>query len=184
MLHEAACLGIPEVRTSHRATLALPDAVHDLNREGYNPEGSGSGLSSHSIAEVHREIVDEFEFLDDWMDRYQHIIDLGRQLPEFPATYQTEEYKVRGCQAQVWLRAECREGRMYFQATSDAAIVSGLIAILVRAYSGFAPREILHAGSGFIDEVGFREHLSATRGNGLYAMLRTILSHAAAALRD
>ena len=139
-------------------------------------------MSGPTIREVHQEIVDEFEFLDDWMDRYQHIIDLGRQLPAFPVEYQTDEYKVRGCQAQVWLRAEYRSGRLYLQATSDAAIVSGLVALLLRAYSGFPPRAILDAGNGFIDEVGLAQHLSPTRGNGLHAMVRTIRHHAANAL--
>ena len=143
-----------------------------------------SDLNSQSIQEVHREIVDEFEFLDDWMDRYQHIIDLGRKLPDFPQTYQTDAYKVRGCQAQVWLRAEQRDGKLYLQAISDAAIVSGLIALLLRAYSGFAPRTILDAGHGFIDEIGLAEHLSPTRGNGLHAMIRTIRQHAVAAYTD
>ena len=136
-------------------------------------------MSSRSIQVVHQEIVDEFEFLDDWMDRYQHIIDLGRKLPKFPAEFQTDEYKVKGCQAQVWLRSECRDGLLHFQAVSDAAIVCGLVAILLRAYSGFAPKTILDAGHGFIDEIGFTEHLSPTRGNGLHAMLRTIRQHAA-----
>ncbi len=126
--------------------------------------------------------MEEFEFLDDWMDRYQHIIDLGRQLPDLPLEYQTDEYKVRGCQAQVWLRADYRQGRLYLQATSDAAIVSGLVALLLRAYSGFTPRAILDTGNGFIDEVGLAQHLSPTRGNGLYAMVRTIRRHAASAL--
>ncbi len=135
-------------------------------------------MNSQSIQEVHREIVDEFEFLDDWMDRYQHIIDLGRRLPKFPAAYQTDEHKVKGCQAQVWLCAEQRDGKLYLQATSDAAIVSGLIALLLRAYSGFAPRAILDAGHGFIEEIGLAEHLSPTRGNGLHAMIRTIRKHA------
>ena len=136
-------------------------------------------MTGESIQDVHCEIVDEFEFLDDWMDRYQHLIDLGRKLPEFPSEFQTDEYKVRGCQAQVWLRSELRDGRVFFQATSDAAIVSGLIAVLLRAYSGYSPRAILDAGHGFIDQIGFTEHLSPTRGNGLHAMLRAIRSHAA-----
>lgn len=138
-------------------------------------------LSTPSITEVHREIVDEFEFLDDWMDRYQHLIDLGRKLPEYPAEFQTDEYKVRGCQAQVWFRAEKRDGRLYFTAMSDAAIVSGLIAILLRAYSGYPPKTILRAGHGFISDIGLTEHLSPTRGNGLHAMLRTIRRHAVSA---
>ncbi len=136
-------------------------------------------MTSQSIQDVHREIVEEFEFLDDWMDRYQHLIDLGRKLPPFPSEFRTDLFKVKGCQAQVWLRAERRDGRVYFAATSDAAIVSGLIAVLLRAYSGFTPRAILDAGHGFIDEIGFTAHLSPTRGNGLHAMLRAIRRHAA-----
>ncbi len=138
-------------------------------------------MSSQAIEQVHREITEEFEFLDDWMDRYQHIIDLGRKLPEYPSQYQTDEYKVKGCQAQVWFHAIERDGGLFFEATSDAAIVSGLIALLLRAYSGFTPREILEAGHSFIDEIELTEHLSPTRGNGLYAMLNTIRKYAAGA---
>ena len=140
-------------------------------------------MSSLSIRDAHEEIVDEFEFLDDWMDRYQHIVDLGRKLPPYPGEFLTAQYKVRGCQAQVWLHAEERAGKLFFQAVSDAAIVSGLIALLLRAYSGFAPRQILEAGHEFIDRIGLTEHLSPTRGNGLHAMLRTIRNYAAAALQ-
>lgn len=144
----------------------------------------GGELNSRSIQAVHQEIVDEFEFLDDWMDRYQHIIDLGRKLPSFPKEFQTDKYKVKGCQAQVWLCSELRDGLLHFRATSDAAIVCGLVAILLRAYSGFAPKTILDAGHGFIDEIGFTEHLSPTRGNGLHAMIRTIRQLAASAVRS
>ncbi len=139
---------------------------------------------SQSIQDVHREIVEEFEFLDDWMDRYQHIIDLGRKLPAYPSEFQTDEFKVRGCQAQVWFRADQLDGKIFFQATSDAAIVSGLIAMLLRAYSGFPPQTILEAGEGFIEKIGLTEHLSPTRGNGLHAMLRTIRRYAAEACTD
>ncbi len=141
-------------------------------------------MRGQSIKEVHQEIVDEFEFLDDWMDRYQHIIDLGRKLPRFPPEYQTDAYKVKGCQAQVWFHAREHDGKLCFEATSDAAIVSGLIAVLLRAYSGFAPRTILDAGHGFIEAIGLTEHLSPTRGNGLDAMLRTIRRYAAAACEE
>ena len=142
-----------------------------------------SGLSSRSIRDAHEEIVDEFEFLDDWMDRYQHIVDVGRKLPPYPSEFRTDAYKVRGCQAQVWFHADERGGRLFFEAVSDAAIVSGLIALLLRAYSGFTPREILDAGHEFIDRIGLTEHLSPTRGNGLHAMLRTIRNYAAASLQ-
>lgn len=135
-------------------------------------------MKDRSIREVHEEIVEEFEFLDDWMDRYQHIIDLGRQLPEFPKRFQTDDHRVRGCQAQVWMHSDCRNGRLHLQATSDAAIVSGLIAVLLRAYSGFPAEEVLAAGHGFIDRIGFTQHLSPTRGNGLHAMVRAIRQHA------
>ena len=140
-------------------------------------------MSSQAIADVHDEIVDEFEFLDDWMDRYQHIIDLGRKLPPYPSEFQTDDYKVRGCQAQVWFHVDERDGKLYFEAISDAAIVSGLIAMLLRAYSGFSPREILDAGHDFIDRIGLTAHLSPTRGNGLNAMLRTIQNYATATLQ-
>ncbi len=146
---------------------------------GVESEGRERGRSVQTIEQVHREIVEEFEFLDDWMDRYQHIIDLGRRLPEFPEEFRTDENKVKGCQAQVWLHAERRDDRLHLVATSDAAIVSGLIALLIRAYSGFEPRTILAAGNAFIDEIGLTEHLSPTRGNGLHAMVRTIRQHAA-----
>ncbi len=140
-------------------------------------------MSSQAIADAHNEIVDEFEFLDDWMDRYQHIIDLGRKLPPYPSEFQTDEYKVRGCQAQVWFHVDERDGKLFFEAISDAAIVSGLIAMLLRAYSGYAPQEILDAGHQFIDRIGLTAHLSPTRGNGLHAMLRTIRNYATATIQ-
>ena len=146
---------------------------------GVESEGREPARSVQTIQQVHREIVEEFEFLDDWMDRYQHIIDLGRRLPEFPDEFRTDDNKVKGCQAQVWLHAETRDGKLHLVATSDAAIVSGLIALLIRAYSGFEPRTILNAGNAFIEEIGLTEHLSPTRGNGLHAMVRAIRQHAA-----
>lgn len=117
------------------------------------------------------------------MDRYQHIIDIGRKLPPYPNEFRTDQYKVRGCQAQVWFHADARDGKLFFRAISDAAIVSGLIAMLLRAYSGFTPRQILDAGHEFIDRIGLTEHLSPTRGNGLHAMLRTIRNYAAATVQ-
>ena len=140
-------------------------------------------MRSLSIRDAHEEIVEEFEFLDDWMDRYQHIVDVGRKLPPYPSELQTDAYRVRGCQAQVWFHAYERGGKLFFMAVSDAAIVSGLIALLLRAYSGFTPREILDAGHEFIDRIGLTEHLIPTRGNGLYAMLRTIRNYATATLQ-
>ncbi len=162
-----------------------------VNATGCNTPGTcdgdrirnwGKSLDSESIKQVHQEIVEEFEFLDDWMDRYQHIIDLGRKLPKYPADLLTADRRVKGCQAQVWLDAQLRGGRLHFQATSDAAIVNGLVALLIRAYSGYEPETILRAGHSFIDEIGLTKHLSPTRGNGLHSMVRTIRQHAVQAL--
>lgn len=125
------------------------------------------------------EIVEEFAFFDDWKDRYSYIIDLGRNLPDFPDAWKTDENKVSGCQSQVWFVAEEREGRLHFKAVSDAAIVSGLIALLLRVYSGHAPQTILQAEPEFIGRIGLAEHLSPTRSNGLFAMIRAIKNLAA-----
>lgn len=134
-----------------------------------------------SIQEVQQELIEEFEFLDDWMDRYKHIIDLGKALPDFPEDWMTDEFKVRGCQSQVWLVPEYKDGRLTFHAISDAAIVSGLIAILLKIYSGREPREILATPPSFIEGIGLDEHLSPSRSNGLHAMIETMFRHAKAA---
>ncbi len=134
-----------------------------------------------TIEKVQEELIDEFAFFDDWMDRYRHIIDLGRRLPEFPEEWQTDENKVRGCQSQVWFVAEQHGGKLQFKAVSDAHIVSGLIAILLRIYSDRAPEEILATKPDFIAAIGLDEHLSPTRNNGLHAMLTRIYAEAKAA---
>lgn len=131
------------------------------------------------IAEAERELVEEFALFDNWMDRYQYIIDLGRQLPPFPETAKTEEHRIRGCQSQVWLVTSPRGDRLHFLAVSDSAIVSGLIAILMRIYSGRTAREILATPPAFISAIGLDQHLSPTRSNGLHAMLKTIRQAAA-----
>lgn len=131
-----------------------------------------------SIAQTQDELVEEFQFLDDWMDRYKHIIDLGRSLPNFPEDWMTDEFKVRGCQSQVWLVPEFKDGRLTFHAASDAAIVSGLIAILLKLYSNRTPREILDTPPSFIEGIGLDEHLSPSRSNGLHAMIETMFRHA------
>ena len=137
-------------------------------------------MAGSSIADAERELVEEFALFDDWVDRYQYIIDLGRQLPPFPATEKTEERKIKGCQSQVWLVTRAAGDRLEFQAISDSAIVSGLIAILMRIYSGRACREILATPPSFITAIGLDQHLSPTRSNGLHAMLATIRKAAAA----
>ena len=133
---------------------------------------------SSEVQQAQREIVDEFAIFDDWMGRYEYLIDLGKELPEFPGDWRTDENKVRGCQSQVWFHTELEDERMQFQGISDAAIVSGLIAVLMRVYGGRSPRDILESSTDFIGEIGFDEHLSPTRSNGLHAMLNTLYARA------
>jgi cysteine desulfuration protein SufE len=133
------------------------------------------------INSAQQDVIDEFSFFDDWMDKYQHIIDLGRKLPDFPEDWQTDKYKIHGCQSQVWIRPDRQNGRLHFDATSDSAIVCGLIALLLRVYSDRTPDEILDTPPDFIGDIGLVEHLSPTRSNGLHAMLKQIFAVAEAA---
>jgi cysteine desulfuration protein SufE len=135
------------------------------------------------IQTAQREIIEEFSLFDDWMDRYQYLIDLGRRLPEFPEELKTEEHLIRGCQSQVWFVAEEKDGRLEFSAISDAAIVSGLIALLLRLYSGRYPEDILDTPPDFVAALNLESHLSPTRSNGLSSMLQAIRGFAAEAAR-
>ena len=123
---------------------------------------------------VQQEIIDEFSLFDDWMDRYQYLIDLGKKLPELPAEDQRDENLLEGCQSQVWFRADGDAEALHFRANSDAAIVSGLIALLLRVYSGRSAEDILATEPEFVSAIGLNVHLSPTRANGLDAMLRAI----------
>ncbi|MBE0505797.1 MAG: SufE family protein [Marinospirillum sp.] len=134
-----------------------------------------------SAQEAQQTLLEEFEFFDNWMDRYQYIIDLGKALPTYPEEWKTPEYKIEGCQSQVWIHPEVKDDVLYFAAISDAAIVSGLIALLVRIYSGRTAAEILATPPDFLKELGLDKHLSPTRSNGLYAMLERIFAVAKAA---
>ncbi|MFU8878635.1 MAG: SufE family protein [Wenzhouxiangellaceae bacterium] len=136
------------------------------------------------IDQVQQEIIDEFAFLDDWLDKYQHIIDLGRRLPPLEAHEMTDDALLEGCQSQVWLHARGDAERLEFRANSDAAIVSGLIWLLLEVYSGRSAQEILDAEPRFIRELDLSEHLSPTRANGLNAMLQAIHGHARHALEQ
>ena len=129
---------------------------------------------SSDVASAQQEIIEEFAFFDDWMDRYQYIIDLGRRLPEFPEAERVERNRIKGCQSQVWFVASNEDGLLHFRAISDAAIVTGLIALLLRVYSGRRPREILDTPADFVAELDLERHLSATRSNGLASMLEAI----------
>jgi cysteine desulfuration protein SufE len=131
-----------------------------------------------NIGEIQKQLIEDFEVFDDWMERYEYVIDLGKQLPEFPAQWKTEENRIHGCQSQVWLNMTMRDSVMHIDGTSDAAIVSGLVAIVLRVYSDQSPQDILDAKPDFIAEIGFTDHLSPTRSNGLHAMLRAIYQKA------
>ncbi len=134
------------------------------------------------VRDAQQEIIEEFALFDDWMDRYQYIIDLGRRLPEFPEALRTDDNRIRGCQSQVWFVAEKKDGRLYFRAISDAAIVSGLIAILLRLYSGRDPQDILDTPPDFVEALQLQSHLSPTRSTGLSSMLEAIRGFASEAL--
>ena len=129
---------------------------------------------SNEIAVAQEELIADFELFEDWMDRYQYLIDLGRRLPEFPDELRTEENRIRGCQSQVWFVADKKDGRLEFRAISDAAIVSGLIALLLRLYSGRYPQDILDTPPDFVEALQLESHLSPTRSNGLSSMLQAI----------
>lgn len=133
-----------------------------------------------SIAEEQEELISEFAFFDDWMDRYQYLIDLGRKLPEMPEEFLRDEFKLKGCQSHVWFVGERHGDRLVFRAISDAAIVSGLIAVILRIYSNRTAEEILATEPDFVREIGLEEHLSPTRKNGLGAMLEKIKAEARA----
>tara|TARA_R100000908_G_scaffold57754_1_gene33684 strand:- start:39 stop:455 length:417 start_codon:yes stop_codon:yes gene_type:complete len=121
-----------------------------------------------------QELVEEFEMFDNWMDRYQYIIDMGKQLPDFPEERRTDEFKIQGCQSNVWMCHEQAGDKLVFKATSDAAIVSGLIAVLLRIYSERTAKEINQTEPHFLKDLGLDKHLSPTRSNGLHAMLERI----------
>ena len=130
---------------------------------------------SNEIEQAQADIVEEFSLFDDWMGRYEYLIELGKELPEFPEEKKTEEHKIKGCQSQVWFIHDIRDGRLHLQGISDAAIVSGLIAVLLKVYGDRYPRDILSSDpNGFIQEIGFDQHLSPTRSNGLHSMIAAI----------
>ena len=133
-----------------------------------------------NINELQDQIIEEFEDFDDWMDKYQMLIDLGNELKPLDEKYKTEQNLIDGCQSRVWLQADCHDGLLYLQAESDALIVKGIIALLIRVLSGHTPQEILGADLYFIERIGLSEHLSPTRANGLSAMVRKIRSYALA----
>ena len=131
-----------------------------------------------TINELQDEVIEEFEGFDDWMDKYQMLIDLGNDLEPLPEQYKTEQNLIDGCQSRVWVQCDMQDGLMHLQADSDALIVKGIVALLLRVLSDHTPQEILSADLYFIERIGLREHLSPTRSNGLLAMVRRIREYA------
>ena len=133
-----------------------------------------------TIQEIQVEIVDEFSIFDDWMQRYEYIIDLGKSLPLIDEQFKTEDNIIKGCQSKVWVHAEQQGEKVVFTADSDAILTKGIIAILIRAFSNQKAADILEANTDFIDEIGLKEHLSPTRANGLVSMIKKIKMYALA----
>ncbi|MBX3242470.1 MAG: SufE family protein [Chitinophagaceae bacterium] len=125
-----------------------------------------------TINEQQDAIIEEFSFFSDWTEKYEHIIQMGRDLPLIEERYKVDENLIRGCQSRVWLHADCRDGKIYFTADSDALITKGLVSMMVRVLSGQAAKDIAEAQIYFIDEIGLKSHLSLTRSNGLLSMLK------------
>lgn len=133
-----------------------------------------------TIKEIQEEIVDEFAMFDDWMQRYEYIIELGKSLPLIDEQYKKDENLIKGCQSRVWLHADKENENIVFTADSDAILTKGIIAVLIRAFSNQNPEEIMNADTSFIDEIGLKEHLSPTRANGLVSMIKQIKLYAIA----
>ena len=133
-----------------------------------------------TINEIQDEIIEEFEGFDDWMDKYQMLIDLGNDLEPLPEQYKTEQNLIDGCQSRVWLQADLQDGKIHFSAESDALIVKGIVALLIRVLSDQTPKDVLDADLYFIEQIGLKEHLSPTRSNGLLAMVKQIKMYALA----
>ena len=131
-----------------------------------------------SIKEIQEEIVDEFSMFDDWMQRYEYIIELGKNLPLIEEQYKTDDNIIKGCQSKVWLKGEQNGDKIIFTADSDAILTKGIIAILIRVFSNQKATDIPNANMDFIDEIGLKEHLSPTRANGLVSMIKNIKMYA------
>ncbi len=133
-----------------------------------------------TITEIKNDIIEEFAMFDDWEERYQYMIDLGKTLPLIDERYKTEDHIIKGCQSKVWVHADMNEDKVVFTADSDAIITKGIIAILIRVFSNQHPKDIIEADTNFIDEIGLKEHLSPTRANGLVSMIKQLKMYAIA----
>ena len=133
-----------------------------------------------TIQEIQEEIIAEFSDFEDWLDRYQLLIDLGSEQEPLPAEYKTDNNLIEGCQSRVWLQADYLDGKVHFRAESDAMIVKGIVSLLIKVYSGHTPDEILNTEPYFVEAIGLKEHLSPTRSNGLLAMIKQMKLYALA----
>ena len=133
-----------------------------------------------SINKIQDEVIEEFSVFSDWLDKYEYLIELGNQLPAIDPTFKTDEYLINGCQSKVWLNADLNEGKIWYQADSDAIIVRGIVALLVKVLNGQPPKEIVSNELYFIDEIGLKQNLSPTRSNGLVAMVKKMKLYAIA----
>lgn len=133
-----------------------------------------------NIETIQADLIDEFSMFDDWMDRYEHMIDLGKSLPLIDPKFKTEDNIIKGCQSKVWLHADIDNEKVVYTADSDAIITKGIVAILIRVFSNQSPNTILNTSTDFIDEIGLKEHLSPTRANGLVSMVKKIKMYALA----
>lgn len=135
---------------------------------------------TRSIQEIEEEIIDNFSLFDEWEEKYEYVIDLGKKLPLLDDKYKLEENIIKGCQSTVWLVADFKDGKVFYQADSDAIIVKGLVSMLIQVLSGHAPQEILDADMDFINKIGMMKHLAQTRSNGLVAMIKQMKNYALA----
>lgn len=133
-----------------------------------------------TIEEIQNQLIDEFSMFEDWMQRYEYMIDLGKSLPLIDENLKNDDKLIKGCQSKVWLNSEMKDGKIIFTADSDAIITKGIIAVLVRVFSNQKPQAILDANTDFIDEIGLKEHLSPTRANGLVSMIKQMKMYALA----
>jgi cysteine desulfuration protein SufE len=133
-----------------------------------------------SLKQIQEEIIEEFSVFNDWLDKYDYLIELGNELPQVDPMYKTDEYLISGCQSKVWLNADYKDGKIWYHADSDAIIVRGIVALLVKALNGQPPEEIIGNDLYFIDEIGLKQNLSPTRSNGLVAMVKKMKMYALA----
>lgn len=139
-------------------------------------------VAEKSLAEVESEVIDEFSMFDEWLDKYEYLIELGKSLKDYPEEKKTDEHLIKGCQSRVWLDWKYEDGKLWFSADSDAIITKGIISLLIRIYSGRTPQEIASSDFSVVEKIGLKENLSPTRANGLVSMIETIRKAAAAQL--